>query len=112
MNRVQVIAVICSITFLIQIGRLIAKGKLREEYAFIWIVCTLTLVVFSFWKNGLDMISSLFGIYAPPNMVFTGSIFAILIYLLHLSLVVSKLQKENKTLAQEIALIKEKLTKK
>lgn len=106
--RIQILAIIFSLLFLFYIGRLIVKGKLREEYAIMWIICTLVLVVFSFWRDGLATVSTLFGVFAPPNMVFIGAIFAILIYLLHLSVVVSKLQEQNKTLAQEIALLKEK----
>jgi uncharacterized membrane protein YhaH (DUF805 family) len=64
------------------------------------------LLVFSFWRDGLQVVSNLFGIYEPPNMVFTAAIFATLIYLLHLSVVASRLHDQNKKLAQEIALIK------
>ncbi|HET6243293.1 MAG: DUF2304 domain-containing protein [Bacteroidetes bacterium] len=109
MEKIQIIAIVVSIAFLLYIGRLIVKGKLREEYAIVWIISTIILVVFSFWRSGLDVVAEMFGIYAPPNLVFTGAIFAILIYLLHLSVVGSKLQQQNKTLAQEIALIKEEL---
>jgi hypothetical protein len=108
MARVQIIAIAASILFLLFIGRLIVKGKLREEYAIIWIVCSVILIAFSFWRDGLRVMSRLVGIDAPPNLVFTGAIFAILIYLLHLSIVVSKLQEQNKTLAQDIALLKQK----
>ena len=108
MARVQIIAIAASILFLLFIGRLIVKGKLREEYAIIWIVCSVILIAFSFWRDGLRVMSKLVGIDAPPNLVFTGAIFAILIYLLHLSIVVSKLQEQNKTLAQDIALLKQK----
>ena len=106
MIRIQLIAIAASILFLIYIGRLIVKGRLREEYAFVWIICTAILIFFSFWRNGLEVMSHLLGVYAAPNLVFTGAIFAILIYLLHLSVVVSKLQEQNKTLSQEIALMK------
>lgn len=109
MEKIQIIAITTSILFLVYIGWLIVKGKLREEYAIIWILCTLVLVVFSFWRKGLDVMSHLIGVYDPPNLVFTGAIFALLIYLLHLSIAVSKLQQQNKTLAQDIALLKEKL---
>lgn len=108
MGKIQIIAIACSLLFLGFIARLIIKGKLREEYAIVWIICTALLIVFSFWRHGLDVVSKMIGIDAPPNMVFTGAIFAILIYLLHLSVVVSKLQTQNKTLAQEIALLREK----
>jgi hypothetical protein len=108
MARVQIIAIIASLLFIAFIARLIVKGKLREEYAIIWIVCSIILIAFSFWRDGLAVMSKLIGVDAPPNLVFTGAIFAILVYLLHLSVVVSKLQEQNKTLAQDIALLKQK----
>jgi hypothetical protein len=112
MGRIQLIAIAVSLGFLFYISRLIVKGKLREEYAFVWIFCTAILIVFSLWREGLDVVSRFLGIYDPPNMVFTGAIFAILIYLLHLSITVSMLTRQNKTLAQEIALMRqEKETK-
>ena len=112
MEKIQLIAIATSILFLFYIGWLIVKGKLREEYAIIWILCTLLLVIFSFWRKGLDVVSELVGVIAPPNLVFTGAIFAILIYLLHLSVTVSRLQEQNKKLAQDIALMKEQLRQK
>jgi hypothetical protein len=104
--RIQIISILASLLFLITVSRLIIKGRLREEYAFFWVGGTLVLLIFSFWRNGLDVLSKLFGVYQPPNLVFLGSIFAILVYLLHLSTVVSKLQEQNKRLAQDLALMK------
>jgi hypothetical protein len=109
MERIQIIAIATSIAFLLYIGRLIIRGRLREEYAIVWIVCTIFLIAFSLWRNGLEVMSHLFGIYQAPNLVFTAAIFALMIYLLHLSVVISKLQEQNKTLAQEIAIIKQKI---
>ena len=109
--RIQVIAIAVSLLFLSYVLWQIKKGRLREEYAFIWILSTFALILFSFWRNGLEVIARTFGVHDPPNLVFAGAIFAILVYLLHLSLTVSKLQMQNKTLAQELALLKEKLQK-
>lgn len=110
MAKIQIITIIASLLFLTYITRLIIKGKLREEYSIVWIVCTIILILFSFWRNGLTVMANLFGVYEAPNLVFTGAIFAILIYLLHISVVVSKLQSQNKDLAQTIALMKEKMS--
>lgn len=112
MGKIQIIAIVVSLLFLLYIVRLIIKGKLREEYSIVWIVCTAVLILFSFWRSGLDVVSNLVGILAPPNLVFTAAIFAIFIYLLHLSVVVSKLHSQNKQMAQDIALLKEKMEKK
>jgi hypothetical protein len=112
MAKIQIIAIITSLLFLVYIIRLIMKGKLREEYSIVWIVCTAILIIFSFWNKGLVIMAGLLGVYEAPNLVFTACIFAVLIYLLHLSVVVSKLHTQNKQLAQDVALLKEKLEKK
>lgn len=111
MAKIQIIAITVSLLFLLYIVRLIIKGKLREEYSIVWIVCTLVLIVFSFWRDGLEILADIVGVSDAPNLVFTGAIFAIFIYLLHLSIVVSKLHAQNKQLAQEMALFKEETLK-
>jgi len=112
MAKIQIIAIAVSLLFLFYIIRLIVKGKLREEYSIVWIACTVLLIVFSFWRSGLEIMAHLLGVYEAPNLVFTGAIFAVFIYLLHLSVVVSKLHKQNKQLAQEIALLRQEMKKK
>ncbi len=112
MAKIQIIAITISLLFLLYIVRLIIKGKLREEYSIVWIVCTIVLILFSFWRNGLELLATILGVYEAPNLIFTGAIFAIFIYLLHLSIVVSKLHSQNKQLAQEIALLKEEYIRK
>lgn len=109
MERIQIMAILASLSFLAVVLLQIKKGRLREEYAFLWILSTFVLIVLSFWRDALDLLGHLFGVYAAPNLIFTGAIFAILIYLLHLSVTVSKLQLQNRTLAQEIVLLKERL---
>lgn len=111
MIRIQIITILVDFAFMAYIAHLIVKGRLREEYAIVWGLCTFVLVFFSFWREGLNVMSKLFGVSDPPNLVFTSCIFAILIYLLHLSVVASKLHKQNKQMAQEIAHMKEKISK-
>jgi hypothetical protein len=111
MQRIQIITIIVNLLFILYIARLIIKGKLREEYAIVWVICTAFLVIFSFWTEGLELLSRLTGVVLASNLVFTGFIFAILVYLLHLSVVASKLHNNNKKLAQEISLLKEQFDK-
>ena len=107
--RIQIISIIVSLAFLFYVSRLIIRGKLREEYAIFWVISTIILIIFSFWRQGLDIIAEAVGVYLAPNLVFTTAIFAILIYLLHLSVVVSKLHDKNKTMSQDLALLHEKM---
>ena len=105
--RIQIASIVGSIAFLVFIGRMIVRGKLREEYAIIWLVCTVILLVFSFWREGLNVVAKMLGIYYPPSLVFIGAIFAIIVFLVHISIVVSRLQQQLKVTAQELALLKD-----
>jgi hypothetical protein len=109
--RLQIIAIATALAFMFFIFRLISKGKLREEYSFIWIICTALLLLFSIWRNGLDVIAKLLGIFYAPSLIFLAAIFAIVIFLVHLSVVNSKQHQQIKELTQEMALLKEKLEK-
>jgi hypothetical protein len=111
MTRIQIITIVINFVFIAYIARLITKGKLREEYAIVWCLCTFVLILFSFWTGGLALMSKIFGVFDPPNLVFTAFIFIILIYLLHLSVVSSKSHHSITRLTQELALMKEKMRK-
>ncbi len=107
--RIQLVSIIVSLGFLIYIAGLVMARRLRAEYSIIWIVLAATLVLFSFWRAGLEFFARLLGVYSGINLAFAVAIFAILIYLLHLSIVSSRLQEQQKSLAQEMALLNKKL---
>ena len=110
--RLQIFVTVLILAFMFFIFRLIAKGKLREEYSFIWIGCTFLLLLFSVWRNGLDVIAKLLGVFYAPALVFMAAIFAIILFLVHLSVVNSKQHDQIKILTQELAMLKEKFEEK
>jgi len=110
--KIQILSIAGALVFMFLIFRLIAKGKLREEYSIIWIVCTIILLLFSIWRDGLDIIAKLLGVFYAPSLIFLAAIFAIIIFLVHLSVVNSKQHEQIKKLAQEMAILKNKLEEK
>ncbi|GAB3778757.1 DUF2304 domain-containing protein [Spirosoma horti] len=106
---IQLISAIGAALFMLIIFRFIAKGKLREEYSIIWIFCTVLLIIFSLWRSGLEKISLMLGVYYAPSLIFLAAIFAITVFLVHLSLVNSKLQNQIKSLTHEVAFLKHEI---
>lgn len=106
---IQILSLTGALFFMYFIARLIIKGQLREEYSFIWIACTIILIVFSIWRKGLEKISLMLGVYYPPSLIFLAAIFAIIIFLVHLSVVNSRMQQSIKELTHEIAFLKKEL---
>ncbi len=111
MERIQLIAIIVSLLFLAYVVMLVVKGKLREEYSIAWIAFTVLLIILSFWTGGMKFLANLLGVYEALNLLFTGALFAILIYLLHLSVVISRVQDQNKALAQYLAMLEKRMEK-
>ena len=109
--RIQIVSIMVSLVFLLVIGRAVAKGRLRSEYSVIWIIISLILVLLSFWRSGIEIFARWLGVYYGINLAFAVGLFATFVYLLHLSIVASKLYEQNKVLAQEMARLKEKLKK-
>ncbi|WP_138992915.1 DUF2304 domain-containing protein [Larkinella sp. C7] len=107
---IQLFSIVGTLIFMAFIARLIVRGKLREEYSFVWIVCAIILLVFSVWRDGLTQISRLLGVFYPPSLIFLMAIFAIICFLVHLSVVNSKLQHSIKELTHEIAILKKEVT--
>ncbi len=107
--KIQVVAIIAVVLFFGMVLRLILKGKLRTEYSFIWIAMGSIFLLFSVWRDLLDLMAGFFGVFYAPSLIFMFFFFMIFIFLIHLSVVNSKQHEQIKKLTQEIALIKEKL---
>lgn len=106
--RIQLLGIITGVFFILLVSRLIITRKLREEYAIIWVIFSFLIFFFSIWRSGIDALGKLLGVYDPPNLIITIAIICILLYLLHLSIVVSKQKKQIKNLSQEFGILKKK----
>ena len=105
-NRIQLIAVACSIVLLIFIFELTRKKKIREEYSVLWLVFCFIFLIFSIWRKGLDFFASVVGIDYPPSALFLIFVLAIFLILIQFSIIISRLTEHNKNLTQEIGLLK------
>ncbi len=106
---IQIISITGALLFMLTIFRLIVRGRLREEYSIIWIVCTILLIVFSIWRRGLEQVSALLGVFYPPSLIFLAALSAMLVFLVHLSVVISKLQNQIKDITHEMAYLRQDL---
>jgi hypothetical protein len=108
-SPIQVISVFASLALIAFVVSLIRRRKLREEYSILWIAGSAVLALFSAWRSLVDIIARLVGVaYAPAILLLIGIFFGVLMFL-HITVVVSKHADQNKTLAQEIALLRNKI---
>ncbi|MDP8200615.1 MAG: DUF2304 domain-containing protein [Candidatus Tenebribacter burtonii] len=105
-NRIQYIAVICSVALLVFIFELTRRKKIREQYSILWLFFSIIFVVLSIWREGLDFFARFLGIDYAPSALFLLLVLAIFLILIQFSVIISKLSEENKKLSQEMGLMK------
>ena len=102
---VQLISIGISAALLITVIELVRRAQLTEEYSFIWIACSLALLVLSVWRNVLHLAASALGVHYPPALLLLALTFFVVIVSLYFSVVVSRHRKEIERLVQEVALL-------
>ena len=104
-DRIQYISIAVCVVLIATIIELIRRGRLREEYAFIWLGSALVFLVLSIWRGAFDSIARFLGIAYGPSLLILVILFFGFVFLVHFSIVISKLTSENKRLAQEQAIL-------
>jgi hypothetical protein len=107
--RVAVFASIAAAIFLLVIFELIRSRRLQERYALLWLITGGVILLLSVWRDALRLVSEQIGIAYPPSALFIVGFLFILVVLLHYSTVISELAERNVRLAQDIALVEERL---
>lgn len=105
-HRAQYLAIAGSLVLFLFILNLIRKKNIREEYSLTWLFISLVFIVFSFWRQGLEIIARMMGIDYAPAALFLILLIAVFIILIEFSVIISGLSEKNKTLVQEVGLLK------
>ncbi len=108
-ERIQIISIIGSFVFLLGVLELIRIKLIKEAYALLWLIFGAIFILFSFWKQGLDFLAGIVGIYYPPALLFLMLIIAIILILIQFSVVISKNNDSIKNLTQELALLQDQI---
>jgi hypothetical protein len=102
-TRVQIFAIAGSALLFFFVLELLRRRRLSEPYAILWLAASVVLLVLSVWDDLLETLADAVGIATPANALFVVGFGFILALLLSFSTVISRLTRENKLLAQEIA---------
>ena len=104
-----ILASAASIILLLAVLELVRRRRLREKYALLWILTAIVLLILSLWRGLVDSIAIELGIaYGPLITIAVGALF-VLVVLLHYSTVISALTDRSAVLAQQVAVLEERL---
>ena len=104
-ERIQYLSIAACVLLIVVIVELIRRGRLREEYAIVWLGAAVVFLALSIWRGAFDAFARMLGIAYAPSLLILVVLFFGFVYLLHFSVTVSRLTSENKRLAQELAML-------
>lgn len=102
---VQIVAIAVSASLVAAVVDLVRRRRLREEYAFVWLMGALALLGLAVWRNSLDLVARWLGVYYPPAVLLLAVILAVFIVSLYFSVVISKQRQQIERLVEELALL-------
>jgi hypothetical protein len=85
---------------------LLRTRRLREKYAIIWIVVGLAVAVFAEFPRAVEKVARAVGVQTPSNLVFALALVALLLVCVQLSMEITRLEEETRTLAEAVALLR------
>lgn len=109
-HRLFFISVLTALFFLWFILHNVKKERIKEAYALVWVLLGVSFLVitlipqYTIWP-----FANFIGIYYGPGAIFLVLIILMLIIMIQFSIVISKQSERIKNLAQETALLKNKL---
>jgi hypothetical protein len=108
-GRLTLVAALAVVVIVGVVIELIRQRKLQERYALLWILTGVVMLVLAVWRGALYALADVTGVAYPPSALYMVAGLFVLVVLLHYSTVLSRLSDQNKTLAQRLALLEEKL---
>ena len=106
---VQIVAIVVSAALLLAVIDLVRRRRLREEYAFVWLVGAAALVVLSIWRNSLNIAANWLGVYYPPTVLVMLLIVMVFVASLCFSVIVSRQRQQIERLIEETAILSAEL---
>ena len=105
----QVFAILLSTATLAGIVELVRRRHLKEEYALLWVLTSVAMVLLASWYALIEWLTHLIGAVTPTTTLFIFALFFLLLISVHYSVVISRLTRQVHRLTQELAILRAEL---
>jgi hypothetical protein len=104
--QLKILAAVIGVSLFLCIIELVRKRRLREEYAWVWLLTGLMIVVLSVWYDLLFFLGRFLGGILPSALLFFFGLLSLLLICLHQAIKISQLTDDIKRLSQELSIMR------
>lgn len=108
-NPLKIALIIVLLVYIFIILKSVKRKNMRIGYLVFWSITAVVLIIALLIPNLVESISNFLGFGVPINMIFSAAIFIILYLIFHLTVLISKEQKRNVQLIQEVSMLKKRV---
>jgi len=108
--RIQLWAGAAAFLALLTLVVLVRKSSLKTSYSLLWFLGWAVCSFFIVFHQYVDKISNMLGINYSPTMLLLMMVLSLGLIILHVTTVITRQSKQINLLAQEMALLREKIT--
>jgi hypothetical protein len=105
-DRTVAVTIAGALVLMLGVLEMVRRRRLREEYSLLWLMTAVVVLVIASSRGILAWLAGAMGIAYPPSALLVIGLGFLSATTLHFSGVVSRLSEENATLAQEIAILR------
>ena len=104
--EIQGLGITGAVAFLLLILNDLRSRRLQPQYSILWLVLGFGVLVLSIWRQGLDYLSHLVGVYYPPAALFLLLFLVVFLLAHHLTREASRSNHGLRAVVQECALLR------
>jgi hypothetical protein len=108
-SRIQIVAIVGSVLFLLLVLELVRRRRLAEEHSALWIAGALVLLGASIRRDWIDRSAEWLGIHYGPAVLLLGLLVVGAAVLLWMSVILSRQQAQIDHLIEETAILSAEL---
>lgn len=109
MSSGYVFAIVLVALVVVSLFLLLRGRRIREKYVGLWLGVAVVVIVLVAFPSFTYWLSRVFGVQTPINLLFSGALAVLLIVCIQLSVAISGLEERNRTLVEEVALLRHDL---
>lgn len=111
MTSANVLGIVAAVVIVLSLFEMLRRNRLREKYAVVWFSIAIASLVIAVFPGLLSSVASILNVQLPSNLLFfLGSLVLLAMSLQH-SYELGRLEERSRTLAEEVALLRERVAR-
>jgi hypothetical protein len=108
-SRIALLGLLGCAVLLVVIVELVRNNRLELKYSLLWLLTGTALIFVGLQPQLLERLARLLGIQVPANALFVLGLVFLIWIILYLTVAISHLMRRTRILAQQLALLRQRL---